>query len=134
MHFVLQHILAYTALKEAIMWGYDDHDLIHIAEVRGGIRGEDSLPDLGADGGRLNRSAKLSGRDAYIARLEHMMDDRTHMEPPGSPTGTWHHPEADEEDENKESGESEDVEPTEQLRGRDLWLARLTRTPREERL
>jgi hypothetical protein len=60
--------------KETIMWGYDDHDLQHIAEARGGIRAADSLPDLGADGGRVNRSAQLGGRDAYIARLEHMMD------------------------------------------------------------
>jgi hypothetical protein len=67
----------------------------------------DSLPDLGADGGRVNRTTKLSGRDAYIARLDHMMD----AEPDDSVDSSLDY--------------GHDTSDDSSLGGRDLWVQRL---------
>jgi hypothetical protein len=54
------------------MWADDSDSSL----VRGGLIGLDELPhDLdGVDGGRVNSLPKLSGRDFYIDRIEHLLD------------------------------------------------------------
>jgi hypothetical protein len=85
------------------MWDFD-HASMHLAEVRGGIRGMDSLPpdfDLtGVDGGKVNT---LSGRDYYVAQMNDSV-----------------------------ATPSDDAEPSEAIEGRDrldgraLWLSHIS--------
>lgn len=105
------------------MWGFDS-DTLAMSEVRAGLRSLDSLPDLGADGGRVRGSPRLSGPDLYFARVQRAFDGEPQMPLPGMPADT-RLPEEDEEDDRDREPEG-GGEPEEELKhGRDAWLERL---------
>jgi hypothetical protein len=62
-----RHVVVVVCPEEMNMPDYD----WNLAEVRGGVRGMESLP---VDGGRVNTSPKLDGRDSYIHRITQMLD------------------------------------------------------------
>ena len=86
------------------------------------LRAADEMPDgtlvcrddgrccgiIGADGSSSERTERLSGRDVWLHRLEHMLDE-----------------EPEEFDEDAEPDEDEAEVAERELSGRDLWLQRL---------